>query len=315
MPSISVIIPVFRSQDSIALVVEQLAAVLPGIACDYEAVLVEDGGGDSSWHVIGELSEKYDWVRGYKLMRNYGQHNALLCGIRAARYEIIVTMDDDLQHPAESIADLVALVDNGWDVAYGTPERKQHNFLRNSSTRIVKLIMRSVMGVDLARGASPFRAFKRDLRDAFSDYSGPVVHIDALLAWGTTRFTAIPTPHNPRPIGRSNYTFGKLVNHALNTITGFSTAPLRFASILGFLMTSFGFLTFLYIMLSQLFIHQFEVPGFTFIASIISLFAGVQMFTLGVFGEYLARIHFRVMDKPTFVLEQTTESATERERQ
>ena len=248
-------------------------------------------------------------------MRNFGQHNALLCGIRAARYEVIVTMDDDLQHPVESIADLVALIDNGWDVAYGTPEREQHNFLRNISSVVTKMIMKGAMGAQTARSISGFRAFRRDIRDSFRDYHGPLVSIDVLLTWGTTRFTAIPTPHVPRPIGQSNYTFGTLFNHAFNMITGFSTVPLRLASVLGLVMTSFGFLVFLYIVLSQIFVFKFEVPGFAFIASMICIFAGVQMLTLGIFGEYLARIHSRIMNKPTYVVEQTTESAADRELQ
>ena len=307
MPSISVVIPVYNSQDSIGLVIEALARTLPQLTDTYEAILVEDNGIDNSWGIIQQLAQNYDWVHGFKLMRNYGQHSALLCGIRHAKYDIIVTMDDDLQHPVDKVRDLVELVESGYDVAYGTPEHEQHGFLRDMASQVTKFVLQGAMGADTARSISAFRAFRTSLRDAFAAYRGPLVNIDVLLTWGTTRFTAIPTPHTPRTIGTSNYTFGKLVTHTFNMVTGFSTAPLRFASILGLSMTGFGFILLLYIFLSQLLIFRYEVPGFTFLASIISMFAGAQLFTLGIIGEYLARMHLRIMDKPAYIIGQTTE--------
>ncbi len=311
MPSISVVIPVYRSERSIAPLVEQLAKTLPRLTGDFEVILVEDDGGDGSWDVVEQLARNYEWARGFKLMRNYGQHSALLCGIRAARCDVIVTMDDDLQHPVEKIADLVELVTKDYDVAYGTPLKQRHTVLRNFASLMTKWALQGAMGAETARSISAFRAFKASLRDAFADYRGPLVNIDVLLTWGTSRFVAIPTPHAPRAIGESNYTFAKLVTHTFNMVTGFSTLPLRFASAVGLVMTVFGTAMLAYIIFSQVFAFQFQVPGFTFTASLISIFAGAQMFTLGVIGEYLARMHLRVMDKPAYIVEQSTESDVE----
>lgn len=308
MPSISVVIPVYRSQDSIAQVVKELAAELPKLTPAFEAVLVEDSGGDGSWDVIQRLSAEYGWVRGFKLMRNYGQHSALLCGIRAADFEIIVTMDDDMQHPTPKIKDLLDKLAEGYDVVYGKPERGQHGLFRNIASLMTKLILQGAMGGKTARSISAFRAFRADLRQSFADFCGPLVNIDVLLTWGTTRFAAVSVPYSPRAIGPSNYTFGKLVAHAFNMITGFSVLPLRFASILGLTMTAFGFLILVYIIISQLLAFQFEIPGFTFTASIISIFAGAQMLTLGIIGEYLARMHLRLMNKPAYVIQQSTQT-------
>lgn len=313
MPSISVVIPVFRSEKSIGLVVKQLADTLPALTDTFELILVEDSGGDGGWEVVEQLTRSYSWVRGFKLMRNYGQHSALLCGIRAASFDVVVTMDDDLQHPVDKIADLVALVESKCDVAYGTPARQRHSLFRNSASILTKWMLQGAMGAETARSISAFRAFRTSLRDSFAEYRGPLVNIDVLLTWGTARFMAIPTPHARRTIGASNYTFGKLVTHTFNMVTGFSTLPLRVASAVGLLMTIFGMLMLVYIILSQIFAFQFQVPGFTFTASLISIFAGAQMFTLGVIGEYLARMHLRVMDKPAYVVEQSTESAGERD--
>lgn len=306
MPSISVIIPVYKSQDSIGLVIEKLADVLPQLTDQYEAILVEDNGGDHSWDVIQKLATDYEWVKGFMLMRNYGQHSALLCGIREATYDIIVTMDDDMQHPTDKISDLIQQLDNGFDVVYGTPQDEQHGILRDMASQITKLVLQSAMGADTARSISAFRAFRTSLREAFIDYRGPLVNIDVLLTWGTTNFTTITTPHAPRTIGTSNYTLGKLITHTFNMVTGFSTLPLRFASVLGLSMTGFGFILLAYVMISQLFIFRYEVPGFTFLASVISIFAGAQLFTLGIIGEYLARMHLRIMDKPSYVVKTST---------
>lgn len=308
MPSISVVIPVYRSQDSIGLVIEQLATTLPTLTDSYEAILVEDNGGDNSWQVIQQLSQDYEWVSGFQLMRNYGQHSALLCGIRQASHEVIVTMDDDLQHPVNKVKDLIQLLDEGYDVAYGTPEKEQHGFLRDIASQVTKIVLQGAMGAETARSISAFRAFRTPLREAFIDYRGPLVNIDVLLTWGTTRFTAISTPHAPRTIGISNYTFSKLVTHTFNMVTGFSTLPLRFASFLGLVMTFFGFILLFYVIVIRILIFQYDVPGFTFTASIIAIFAGAQMFMLGIIGEYLARMHLRIMDKPAYIVGQSTKN-------
>ena len=313
MPSVSVVIPVYRSQDSIALVVRELAAELPKMTDAFEAVLVEDSGGDGSWDVIQRLAAEYEWVRGFKLMRNYGQHSALLCGIRAASFEIIVTMDDDMQHPAPKIKDLLDKLAEGCDVVYGKPEQEQHGLFRNIASLMTKLVLQGVMGGKTARSISAFRAFRADLRQSFADFRGPLVNIDVLLTWGTTRFAAVSVPYSPRAVGTSNYTFGRLAAHAFNMVTGFSTLPLRFASILGLIMAAFGFLILVYIILSQVLAFQFEIPGFAFTASIISIFAGAQMFTLGIIGEYLARMHLRLMDKPAYVIQQSAQGKESRD--
>ena len=313
MPSISVVIPVYRSQNSIALVVKELAAELPKLTDAFEAVLVEDSGGDGSWDVIQRLAAEYEWVRGFKLMRNYGQHSALLCGIRAASFEIIVTMDDDMQHPTPKIKDLLDKLAEGYDVVYGKPERGQHGLFRNIASLMTKWVLQGAMDGETARSISAFRAFRADLRPAFADFRGPPVNIDVLLTWGTSSFTAVSTPHSPRAIGTSNYTFGKLVAHAFNMVTGFSVLPLRFASVLGLIMTAFGFLILIYIILSQVLAFRFEIPGFTFTASMLSIFAGAQMFTLGIIGEYLARMYLRLMDKPAYVIQQSTQEKERRD--
>jgi undecaprenyl-phosphate 4-deoxy-4-formamido-L-arabinose transferase len=308
--SLSVVVPVYNSEASLPLLIERLEPVLAAHAPSFEVVLVNDGSPDGSWETVSQLTERYSWVRGISLMRNYGQHNALLCGIRAARNQIIVTLDDDLQNPPEEIPKLLAKLAEGYDVVYGSPEEEQHGFLRDLASRVTKMALQSAVGAETARHASAFRAFRTEVRAAFVNFQGPFVSIDVLLTWGTTRFAAVRVQHDRRRLGTSQYTLRKLIRHAFNMMTGFSVLPLQVASVVGFVFTVFGFLVLLYVIGGYL-LRGGSVPGFPFLASIVAMFSGVQMFALGIIGEYLARMHFRMMDRPGYAIRQQT-AAVER---
>jgi glycosyltransferase involved in cell wall biosynthesis len=302
---ISVVVPVYRSEVILPELVRRLSEALPALAANYELVLVNDCSPDGSWEVIGQLAGQYPWIHAINLMRNYGQHNALLCGIRATQYGVIVTMDDDLQHPPEEISKLLAALDEGYDVVYGRPAQEQHGLFRDLASLSTKLALQGVMGAEIARQVSAFRAFRAEVANAFTHYEGPFVSIDVLLTWGTNRFAATPVRHEPRAQGTSGYTFRKLVTHAMNMMTGFSTKPLQMASLIGFGFTLFGFGVLCYVV-GRYFLQGTPVPGFPFLASIVALFSGAQLFALGIIGEYLARMHFRSMQKPPYVVRSDT---------
>jgi glycosyltransferase involved in cell wall biosynthesis len=298
---ISVVIPVYRSEAILPELVRRLECVLVAIAENFELVLVNDCSPDRSWDAICDLARQYPWTRPINLMRNYGQHNALLCGIRAARYDVIVTIDDDLQHPPEEIPKLLEVLAGGFDVVYGTPEQEQHGWGRDFASWMTKLTLQNAMGAEIARHVCAFRAFRAQVAKAFAHYEGAFVSIDVLLTWGTNRFASTPVMHVPRKQGASGYTFRKLMTHAMNMMTGFSTMPLQMASLIGFAFTLLGLMVLAYVVV-RYFVHGDPVPGFPFLASVIALFSGAQLFALGIIGEYLARMHFRSMQKPPYVV-------------
>lgn len=308
---ISVLVPVFNSELSLAELVARLHPVLCQTGEKFEALLVNDGSRDHSWDVIGELVQSHDWVRGIDLMRNYGQHNALLCAIRAARFDKVVTLDDDLQNPPEEIPALLIEIRKGADVVYGYPRQQQHGLLRDLASDITKLSLQKMMGAKAARHVSAYRAMRTELRAAFASYQGPFVSIDVLLTWATSRFTAIEVRHDPRKAGQSNYTVGKLITHAFNMLTGFSTLPLQLASYCGFGLTAFGLVILVYVV-DQYLLRGTSVPGFPFLASIIAIFSGAQLFALGIIGEYLARLHMKTMEKPAYSVRGKLESDASR---
>jgi len=303
---LTAVVPVYRSAAILPELHARLSRALADVADEYEIVLVEDAGGDDSWVVIERLASNGPHVRGFRMSRNYGQHNALLCGIREARFPRIVTLDDDLQNPPEEIALLLEHLTDDVDVVYGTPSVEQHGFLRDQASRITKLALQGAMGAETARHVSAFRLFRTRLRDAFEDYRGPRVSIDVLLTWGTTRFGFVTVKHDPRLIGKSNYSVRMLVNHAVDMATGFSTLPLQVASLIGFVFTLFG-MAVLVIVIANYLANGSAVPGFAFLASIVAIFSGAQLFALGIIGEYLARIHFRTMDRPAYIVRRSTD--------
>ncbi len=308
--SISVIIPVYNSEQSLPLLIDRLKSVLTDSCQAFEVILVNDGSRDGSWGTIVSLSERFPWLHGINLMRNYGQHNALLCGIRKAKHTLIVTIDDDLQNPPEEIPRLLARLEEGYDVVYGTPQAQQHGLWRDLASTLTKMALQGFMGTETAQQVSAFRAFRTELRESFRQYEGSFVSIDVLLTWGTTRFSAVPVRHEPRTLGQSNYTFARLLMHAVNMVTGFSILPLQVASFLGFACTIFGLCILIYV-LTTFFVYGSAVPGFPFLASIIAIFSGAQLLALGIIGEYLARMHFRTLGRPTFTIRNITDQQTQ----
>lgn len=296
--NLSIVVPVYKGETFIEPLVGQLIQTLPTFSTQYEIILVNDGSPDNSWSLIQELTNKYECVRGISMMRNYGQHNATLCGVRAARYEVVVTMDQDLQHPPQEIPLLLAKLEEGYDVVYGAPRKLPQAFWRNVMTASIKWLLAKVIGLPSVHNVSAFRAFRTNLREAFANFQSPSLILDVLLSWGTTRFTSVPV--NIAQAERTNYNFTMLVRTAMLILIGYSTLPLRFASWLGFAMTIFGLGVFIYVLV--VYFTAGSLPGFPFLASIIALFSGAQLFALGIFGEYLARMFDRSMDRPPYVI-------------
>lgn len=307
---VSIVVPVYNGSATITALAERLLAVFNAMNRPCEILLVNDGSQDDSWRVIRALAAAHPQVRGLNLMRNFGQHNALLAGIRAASGKVIVTMDDDLQNPPEEVPKLLAKVEEGHTVVYGVPAEGRHGPVRDFASFAVKFALRVGLGFRHASHTSAFRAFRTPLRDAFANFGAKYVSIDVLLTWATNDFSWVAVEHKEREAGKSGYTLRKLLSHTVNMVTSFSRLPLRIASLIGFAFMLFGILVLLYSLAVYLFRGQ-VVPGFTFLASIIAIFSGVQLFSLGIIGEYIGRIHQRVLDQPCYVVGETTTDHSE----
>ena len=302
-PGVSIVVPTYKSPSTLTELVERTESLGLGA---YEIIIVDDGNNDATWEQIGLLSQAKKSVVGLRLGRNFGQHSALLVGVRKAKYSQIVTIDDDLQNPPEEIPNLLAKLVNGVDVVYGVSTQVRQNVWRRFTSRTAKAIFAKVLGFESAISISSFRAFRTQLREGFAGELGPHVSLDALLTWSTSRFSTLEVEHHARRVGKSNYSFTKLVRFMLDTATSYSTRPLRLATTIGFITTLFGLLLLIWVVGNAIFVRD-SVPGFPFLAASIAVFSGVQLVVLGIIGEYLGKIHFRAMNKPTFSISETTE--------
>ena len=297
---VSVIIPTFRSPNTLSRLVDEITGTTWWNS-ECEIIIVDDGNLDGTWATLQAIAATQINVRAMRLSRNFGQHAALLAGIREAQNHIVVTLDDDLQNPPAEAEKLLAALRDDVDVVYGTPRVVGQGAWRRFSSALSKYLMKVSLGFEHAEHISSFRVFRTSLRDGFAENLGPGVSIDAMLNWSTTRFTSLEVEHRSRESGRSNYNFWKLLRFMLDTATGYSTAPLRAATGLGLLtvLLSIGVLVWV---VGHPLVTGESVPGFPFLAATIAIFSGTQLIVLGVLGQYLGRMHFRVMNKPTYTI-------------
>ncbi|GAA1503987.1 glycosyltransferase family 2 protein [Dactylosporangium maewongense] len=309
--SLSVVVPCYRSARILPTLVERLNGVLPGITPDHEVILVVDST-DNTWDVASELAGKYEHVQAIRMARNYGQHNALIAGIRAASFERIITMDDDLQHPPEELPKLVDALTDDLDVVYAISEQEEHSAFRNLTSWGAKtLVMGRTMGIPNADVLGALRIFRTFLRAGFEQVSGPHVSVDIVLSWTTTRVGTATVRMDQRTEGRSGFTFKSLMKHAVNMILGYSTKPLRLVTYLGFLIGICGLI--LTIRLVWLYVvGDTTVAGFTTVASLVTVFSSAQLIGIGVLGEYLGRVHAHGMGRPTYVVREHVNSPAAR---
>ena len=300
---LSIVVPVFRSEKTLNELVNRITNSISDKSV--EIILIDDASGDGTWTTICSIARQNSMVTGIRLGRNSGQHGALLAGVRAAKFQTVVTLDDDLQNPPEEINKLIDALVPGVDVVYGVSTDVIQNFYRRAGSKLVRKFFASALGFNSAVSMSSFRTFRTALREGFNTALGPNVSLDALLTWSTTRFTVVEVKHDERKVGDSHYTFRKLIRFMIDMATGYSALPLRLASALGFLTISFGAVLLVYV-IGRPIITGERVQGFPMLASTIIIFSGVQIFLLGILGEYIGRMHFRVMNKPTYMVAETT---------
>lgn len=297
---VSVVVPVFGGGSALAELVSEIFEAANPEWGAIEVILVDDASALTTSRIATTLAREIKNVLCLRLGRNSGQHAALLAGIREAKNDIVVTIDDDFQNSPKEIGDLIERLTQGdVDVVYGFTPRTGHSLWRRLASRIARRIIAAVIGANWARHVGPFRAFRADLRNGFIDASGPDVSVDVLLSWSTQRFGFVEVSHENRRSGQSGYTVRKLIRFAFDTVTGYSTALLGLVTWLGLISVGFGLLVLVWV-LGRYAVNGTAVAGFPFLASTIALFSGAQMLSISILGQYLGRIHLRTQGRPTY---------------
>jgi glycosyltransferase involved in cell wall biosynthesis len=299
---ISVVIPCYMTGNRVPKLIEELDSALNLITNNsFEIIMVVDGSPDGTWALVKDAALRLPHVHGINFMRNYGQHSALLAGVRIAQGEVIVTIDDDFQHSPSDIPKLIDALNEHTDIAYAVSIQDEHSFIRNLGSRLYKKFAGALLRIEGAEITGAFRAFKKDLVSGLAGSDDLYAPLDVMLAWSSRKSVAVPIEMHQREDGSSNYSARRLFRHAVNAVTGYSIAPLRLVSVIGLFAFAVSFIIAIVVLVNYM-LGRIEVAGFPTLAILVSMFAGVQLLSLGVIGEYLGRLHMRSMGQPRYVI-------------
>ena len=300
-PRVSIVVPVFRSEVTLRELFDRITRAMEATAGGWEIVFVDDASPDGSWPILESLQRAHpDHVVAVRLARNFGQHNAIMCGFREVRGDVVITMDDDLQNPPEEIPKLVRALENpDLDLVYGRYGTKRHRPWRNGGSWMINAFYRRVFGNRVT--VTSFRAIRRETVANILAYDLNFTFIDGLLAWNTQRIGEVDVEHHERAIGRSGYTLARLATLSFNLFTNFSLLPLQVVSAMGLALAGTGFLVGLWYLIA-FFRHQITVPGYASTITAILILGGAQLVALGIIGEYLGRLHLNVNRKPQYAV-------------
>lgn len=301
---LSVVIPVYNGASTIGPLVDRLLAEL-GATYALEIVLVEDGSTDDSVSVCRALATRHREVVFVGLARNFGEHNAVMAGLRRATGQAVVTMDDDFQNPPQEVVRLIEKLRAGFDVVFARYEQKQHSSFRNVGSWFNNAVATAMLDKPYELYLSSFKAMNRFLVDEITSYRGPFPYIDGLVLRTTRHWATETVAHEPRAVGRSNYTFRRLVRLWLAMFTNFSVLPLRVASMTGFVCAAVGILAAIAFGIERL--ENPELPlGWASVIVTVLVVSGVQLVALGTIGEYLGRLFLSSNGTPQFVVREQT---------
>ena len=304
---LSIVVPVYGSQTILPEFVEQVkkSVDMLGLSGQFELLLVNDASPDGSWKVITELAKKYGFIRGISLRKNFGQHSATMAGLNHVQGEVIIIMDDDLQHPPAEIGNLMQVITDGADVCYTRYIGRKHSLWKILGSRFNNWVATLLLDKPKGLYLSSFKALSRDIVDEVIKYDGPYAYLDGLILNITRNIKTIGINHKPRHDGVGNYSLKRSVSLWLRMATSFSVFPLRVATILGFSLSLLSLIVIAFVSI-QKFLHPEIAAGWTSLIATVLFVGGVQTFCIGMLGEYLGRTYLKINGKPQFVIRETT---------
>jgi glycosyltransferase involved in cell wall biosynthesis len=285
----SVVVPVFNSEGSVGEVVERTLAVFAGRGLQVEMILVNDGSTDGSWAIIESWAERDDRIQAVDLLKNYGQHTALLCGLRKSTGDYAVVLDDDLQNPPEEIPRLIRKAQEGHDLVFGQFREKKHALYRRWGSLLVSAINRRIFRKPEGLVASNFKLLHRTVVDRICSHQSIQPYITGLALMYAANPANVAVDHHERPVGSSTYNLVRITRLVMRILFAYSAFPLRMVAVLGMAVSLFAFLLGTFYLL-QPFFREVAVPGWTTLVVLLSFFNGITLMMLGMLGEYVVRV-------------------------
>lgn len=298
---VSVVVPVYNSEDTLRMLVKELASVLSGYA--YEIILVNDGSRDRSLAICREIASEDDHVLLVDLARNFGQHNAIMAGLTQATGDWVVLIDDDLQHPPGEIPKLLGAAFSGYDVVYGKYKQKKHTLFRNFGSSLNDYMATLLIKKPRHLYFSSFKVLRAFVVREIVKYQSAYPYVDGLIFRTTQNIGSVEVEHHERTLGRSNYTLRKLLSLWANMFTNFSILPLRVATFAGLTMAGLSFLMGIVAVILK-FTMDVLPPGWASLIVALVWFSGVQLACIGLLGEYVGRIYLSSNQTPQYVIKE-----------
>ena len=304
---VSFVIPCYRSEQTLESVINEIDETMAGMDYDYEIILVNDGSPDNTWGKIQEIAGKRtdERVFGITFAKNFGQHAALMAGLRQTKGDFVVCLDDDGQTPANEVGKLLAALEGDADAVYARYGHKQHNLFRNFGTAMNEWMASVMLGKPKDLFVSSYFGVRRFVVDEMIKYDSSYPYVIGLVLRTTKHVVNVDVNHRKREIGTSGYTFAKLLGLWINGFTAFSIKPLRIATMSGTIFACFGFLYAIYTVIKK-FVNPNVPVGFSALMSAIMFIGGMVMLMLGMIGEYLGRVYISQNKNPQYVIRETT---------
>lgn len=304
MSTVSFVIPCYRSEKTLSGVVDEIKSTMDEIGkYGYEIVLVNDSSPDNTWDTIKSLVKENNNVTGINFSKNFGQHGALMAGLRETKGDYVVCLDDDGQTPANEVGKLLSALDEGADAVYARYAHKKHSLFRNFGTFMNEKMAQHLLGKPKDLFVSSYFAVRRFVVEDMVRYENAYPYVIGLVLRATKNIVNVDVNHRSREVGQSGYTFSKLLNLWINGFTAFSVKPLRIATGIGAICAMGGFLYGIYTV-----IKKFVVPdipaGYSALMSAIVFIGGMMMLMLGLVGEYIGRMYISMNNSPQYVIKE-----------
>lgn len=306
MKKVSFVIPCYRSEKTLGGVVSEIKETMEKLnQYTYEIILVNDSSPDNTWKTIEKLSEENDNITGINLSKNFGQHAALMAGMRETTGDYVVCLDDDGQTPANEVDKLFTALEEGYDAVYAKYGNKKHSLFRNFGSRVNDMMTRIMLGKPKELFVSSYFGVKRFVVEDMVRYQNSYPYVIGLVLRATKNIANVEVTHREREEGRSGYTLKKLLGLWFNGFTAFSVTPLRIATVIGIFCAFVGFAYGIYVFVRRL-IDPNVVMGFSSLMCVILFVGGMLMIMLGLVGEYIGRIYISLNNSPQYVIREKT---------
>lgn len=304
MKKVSFVIPCYRSAKTLPKVVAEIEDTMEKLEkYEYEIVLVNDCSPDNTFEVIRSICEEKPYVKGVNFAKNFGQHAALMAGLRETNGDYVVCLDDDGQTPADEVDKLFAKLDEGFDAVYASYAHKKHSLFRNLGSKVNEMMTRIMLGKPKELFISSYFAVKRYIVDDMIRYENSYPYVIGLVLRATRNITNVEVNHREREEGASGYTLKKLLGLWMNGFTAFSVIPLRIATSIGVMCACAGFGYGVYTVVKRLL--NPEIPaGFSALMAMLVFIGGMIMIMLGMIGEYIGRIYISMNNSPQYVIKE-----------